>query len=931
MRPRKLLLRNFGCFRGEHEIDFTQLASDLFAIAGPTGSGKSTLLDALTWALYGQTPRLGRQLNEHIFSPGETDLSVVLEFSAGDHEYRATRALRRRPSGISPAAKLERRSSDGRWLTIPETDKLGEYEKALQGIVGLDYDGYVRAVMLPQGAFDEFLRGNDAERREVIKALLKAYTIEKMRDLAVKQKQDAKGLLDQALARIGHEYEGVTQGREAELEERLRALAGELESLRSQHAEAAASLKALDALEGFDGERRAAEAELARLAAAEGAVLTARAALERAAAAEAIAPLVRVLRSRERDLATVAARVEELGRQAAADRERRDRAQARSEAALTQRSQRQPELRRRLTELEEGRRDAVLLKRHGATADLAARSDGGEFDEERLNDVLGMTSRLGELRQLERAAAAAERELRARESALARGREAVARHAAQLDQVLARGKRQSRAAEAARQRLDEARVANQAATLRAHLHEGRECPVCLNVVSSVPESGAAVDLGVLEAEAETAQAELTKLREDHARYKQLLASERDKVAELERGIAEEHGPRATAARAELEGALAPFAGHGSTEEAIRESLAAASQAELARLARRLTAVTGGRDFEALVAETTEALSSLDAAVEAAQKELSEAEAELAATTARLETTQAQETAGRASLREAQADLDAALGRSRFGSLEEVEAASLTADEQSRMRERVEANEEERRVAEAKRAAAAAGLAGRAYDPVEHAQVRAQAEELQTRIELASSDLGRAQQELEALRERLADLEALKAQAAEHEKRYGVLHSLEQALRSNQFEAYVLGHALADLAVNASVIINELTDGRYELDYDGEFYVRDTWMDSHRRSVKTLSGGESFIVSLALALALADTVAGQQSLGALFLDEGFGTLDPDSLDSVTEVLTNLTGSGRMVGVITHVTSLTERLPARLLVGKGQLGSSLTWDT
>ena len=386
-----------------------------------------------------------------------------------------------------------------------------------------------------------------------------------------------------------------------------------------------------------------------------------------------------------------------------------------------------------------------------------------------------------------------------------------------------------------------------------------------------------------------------------------------------------------ARRTDVRTAPAAFSGHGGTEEAIRKSLAAASQAELARLARRLATVTGGRDFEALVAETNEALTSLDAAVAEAQKELSAAEAALAGTAARLETTEAQENAGRASLQEAQTDLDAALGRSRFETLEEVEAASLTVEEQSRMGEQVQAHDEDRRVAEAKRTAAEAGLAGRVYEPAEHAQVRAQTEELQGRIEGASSDLGEAQQELRALRQRLTDLEELKAQAVEHERRFGVLHSLEQALRSNQFEAYVLGHALADLAVNASVIINQLTDGRYELDYDGEFYVRDTWMDSHRRSVKTLSGGESFIVSLALALALADTVAGQQSLGALFLDEGFGTLDPDSLDSVTEVLTNLTGSGRMVGVITHVTSLTERLPARLLVGKGQLGSSLTWDT
>ena len=192
------------------------------------------------------------------------------------------------------------------------------------------------------------------------------------------------------------------------------------------------------------------------------------------------------------------------------------------------------------------------------------------------------------------------------------------------------------------------------------------------------------------------------------------------------------------------------------------------------------------------------------------------------------------------------------------------------------------------------------------------------------------ELGGARQRLEDVRRRLEQLAALNAELRELEERLAVLANLDLYLRSDRFEAYVLGHALADLAANASVIIHELTEGRYELTYEDEFFVRDTWMDSYRRSVKTLSGGESFIVSLSLALALADTIAGRQSLGALFLDEGFGTLDAESLDSVTEVLTNLTSTGRMVGVITHVTSLTERLPARLVVSKGQLGSSLAWD-
>src|SRR5690606_1259546 len=285
VRPLRLRLRNFGCFRGEHDVDFTGLNGDLFAIAGPTGSGKSTVLDALTWALYGQTPRLGKHLNEHIFSPGESELSVVVEFAAGGDEYRATRSLRRRRSGISSAAKLERRAEDGRWLNVPETDRIADYERALARAVGLDYDGYVRAVMLPQGAFDEFLRGNDAERREVIKALLRAYTIERMRELASRERDDAKELLGQARARLDTEYEGVTRERETELEGRVRELERDLAALRLEQREVQERLEGLAELERLDRELKAAAAELARLDAEEPAVEEARSALERADAA----------------------------------------------------------------------------------------------------------------------------------------------------------------------------------------------------------------------------------------------------------------------------------------------------------------------------------------------------------------------------------------------------------------------------------------------------------------------------------------------------------------------------------------------------------------------------------------------------------------------------------------------------------------------
>lgn len=889
MRPKRLRLRNFGCFRGEHDVDFGSLGSDLFAIAGPTGSGKSTLLDAMTWALYGATPRLGARPNEHILTPGENDLSVVLEFTAGGQEYRATRGLKRRPSGTASEAKLERRAADGTWKALAETDRISAYEAKLREVVGLDYDGYVRAVTLPQNAFDEFLRGDDKKRREVIKALLGARTIERIRDLAVREKEQVAAARDQAKARIDGEYDGVTPAREAELAAELKGLEADLERAREAHRADLAALQEHERLEQADAELRAAADELVRLAGEEAAVATARERLERGTAARSVAPAVKAFRSRERELsdaAREAAAAREASARAATERES---AAAALAAASRERDAAKPELTRRLEAIEGGRRDAALLARHGAALTLAADADDGPFDAERL---AGLEAR--------------------------------------LERIVADGKGLRAAANAAKEAYEAARVEHAAQALREHLHVGDTCPVCHGTVASVPPSDAAVDLSALRRAAEDAEARVKDLLQAHAATKEEVRAEQEAVARLDAELRDRHEPAVRSAEAELRAALEPFAAFGATAADVARALEDERRAQLARLAKRLTAVTGGRDFDALLAETTGELERLDAAVEAARTRLAAADTALAAANATLGAAEAREGAARTSLAEAETDLAAALSASRFATAAEAESAVLDPAEAERLRALVAGHEARRAEADAKRAAAERALAGRAYDAGAHGALAGRVAALAADVARLGEELGGARQRLEDVRRRLEQLAALNAELRELEERLAVLANLDLYLRSDRFEAYVLGHALADLAANASVIIHELTEGRYELTYEDEFFVRDTWMDSYRRSVKTLSGGESFIVSLSLALALADTIAGRQSLGALFLDEGFGTLDAESLDSVTEVLTNLTSTGRMVGVITHVTSLTERLPARLVVSKGQLGSSLAWD-
>ncbi|MFG2078516.1 AAA family ATPase [Nonomuraea maritima] len=185
----------------------------------------------------------------------------------------------------------------------------------------------------------------------------------------------------------------------------------------------------------------------------------------------------------------------------------------------------------------------------------------------------------------------------------------------------------------------------------------------------------------------------------------------------------------------------------------------------------------------------------------------------------------------------------------------------------------------------------------------------------------------AESALERLREerrRAAELE-LQVAAKEHEAK--VAHELALRLRANAFERWLCAEALAVLVAAASDTLRELSDGQYELalaDRTGDIEVIDYGEGGLRRSARTLSGGETFQAALSLALALSGAVA--RGLDSIFLDEGFGTLDPATLDTVATTLERLAaGQDRMIGVVTHVPALAERVPVRFEVSRDGKGS------
>jgi DNA repair protein SbcC/Rad50 len=471
----------------------------------------------------------------------------------------------------------------------------------------------------------------------------------------------------------------------------------------------------------------------------------------------------------------------------------------------------------------------------------------------------------GEAGALGAAVADAEREHDVAERALA---------AARADAAAAEA-----AVEEAREAWRSAMATDRAVELRSHLRLGEPCPLCVQPVAALPplEAPAA-------AEAAKAAGEAAGKR---AKAAARVAEQRDRVLrELDRGLAGARAQASTlAARlaaldAQLDGAPSPAGleqqlaaldaqrrGCEEAATAVRRARTAARSAVAEADAADAALRAAWRDFDA----TRDGLAQFGPPP-ADRGDLAEAWTALGDwATTEVATRQAARVAGAARVESAEAEVAAA--RSRIVTLFMTAGVTAPADDFARA------------------AAVAVERAEAAHRRVE---------------------------------ERVAEAARLRAARASCERDAQVARALAGHLRADRFERWLLAEALDALVEGASRILRELSGGQYDLGHDkGEFFVVDHHDAGLRRAVRTLSGGETFQASLAFALALSDQLAGLStgvaSLESIVLDEGFGTLDAATLDTVAATLENLAARGdRMVGVVTHVAALAERIPVRFEV-------------
>jgi DNA repair protein SbcC/Rad50 len=909
MRPCHLLLEGLRSYRDQAEIDFTRL--DLTALIGDTGAGKSSIIEALTVALFNRPTFMGKNVSA-LRADGAPAMRVVLTFTVGDPAHRETWTVTRiHKANNTPSVHK---------LVCDETGEKVDGERRIndriEELIGLNYDQFTRAVVIPQGQFAKLLEQTPAQRTETLKGI---FRLDHLTDIKV----HADGILKR-FGKPVSEKRGQRdllpkdpQGKAAEAEEDLRrsqeraaALGAAVQEADGHRATAAEAQKQSGQLTGAIermrehlhpaglGELEQATAAQADIdAALEGAVSrreahTAGAANHRRLAAEALAPFT------DRDRAVSATTV--LG-DAIKDVKRL----AQVEADLTERrcTLEDPDLAAEREALQRLAAEARMVADETAAAHRTCETadQSAEADVKRLGGIAGPArAMVGTL-----------------EAAL----------------------------QATRVALDSAVEANALATVARDCRPGDDCPVCAQPLPAgfVPPTDSEIE---------------------NARQNYLAALEQLEKAKTAAAAADQ---QVVDAQQLWEGCRAK----------TREANQAREEAEAAARTAGAKSEKAGNDHAAMVARLDEDaerlaierrqiaqdLASIPEPYTAAHDDLAGLESAVTRLGAALQTAANHEGEAKAAdneARSAEADEKKAMARLE----EEVRRPADDARREGALLTRAVGDlvalldaGDRPLPPSPDRTAGPAEIA--AWMKALHSESQNLGSEAGDLVGRHDAAITTAQAEISAItvRHGVADLAELRsacegakgaAVLAEHRRDEAFrdvaraatldgfltvgepfvanLETLSQTLTSGKFIRALVEERERELLFDASKKLRELTGGNFGFGDGFKIVDRRT---GQQRPPETLSGGERFLASLALALGLVEIATrGGGQLDALFLDEGFGSLDAGSLDQALSTLGNLAVGGRLVALISHLRRVAEHVDKVLLVERDEvLGSKI----
>lgn len=870
MKPLKLTMRAFGPYAGETVIDFEKLQGrHLFLICGPTGAGKTTILDAMCYALYGKTSgdRTGEKMRSDYADSSERT-EVIFDFMLGDKTYRATR---------SPAQMVDKKRGSGQTLaamqaSLSELEDGKEINTLRTGIE--EAAGKLIGLNADQFCQVILLPQGDFRKLLVAKADEREAILKQL--FKTQRFSDFKDRLKDRLdAKVREKMEKQTR------EDQILSSSGATDEKQlSQMVEEAG--KELKEAQDIVKSREKESNEFREVYQKETALMGHFTELEKALKQDA------ALKNEE-------GRMKEM------------------EASLSLiRSAR--ELAPYFVQLDgitrEGKQEAVKLKT--ARADMETYSKLNETLEKRIQELDAMK----EKREEERKTALKMQDLVPKAKLYGAAVQALKNAKNALSRAEEETKRLQAAAEAARKARDEQKekgdavrksyIEGQAFLLAEGLEDGVPCPVCGAIHHPAPARGG------------------------------------DNVAKAE---------DVERAQKEYERASAAYDRANDTKEKHSTGAYAKAMSDHAKADAQMKTLEeipeAYRDPKYLEAESTRLLTDIrkwEQDKETAAAQLRKAGADLSASQAACRNAEERREELVKKYRETESVLKEASDKAGFQSLDECKEWYKKKDTEESVRKTLEQYRADRKSTEERIKAEEQETAGKERPDMLALNEKSKA--LQNQLKKASERAAALKERTETLQKAVSDARAIEKELEDLRKEEGLIRGLYDLTSGKKtritLERYVLGTLLDDVANAANLRLLSMSRRRYSLhrmtDESGlgkgglSLEVSDSFT-GRSRPANTLSGGETFLASLSLALGLADVVQSRQGgvrLDTMFIDEGFGTLDPDSLNSAMNTLIDLQNTGRMVGIISHVPELEERIDARLRVTPAEKGSKAEFE-
>ena len=914
MRPLKLTISAFGPYAGRTVLDLDALGDNgLYLITGDTGAGKTTIFDAITYALYGEASGQSREpgMFRSKYASAATPTEVELVFAYGGKTY----TVRRNPEYERPKtrgegtttqkAEAELHLPDGRVVTRPR-----EVDAAIRNIMGVNRQQFMQISMIAQGEFLKLLLASTEDRKDIFRQIFRTTLY---RDLQENLKREAGGLARQC-AETKSSLEQYISGITAEESDPLWP---DAEKARAGAMPAGETLELLEKLIRQDTEADAAiqkrledaAEELARINESIGR-------LETREGIRAEAERAKSGREAERERRKAAEEALEAARAAIPERDAAAESKARLEAELP-----------RYEALEETRRKLAGNERRAAMLEHLLKTERGRAEEmteglasrkEILEDYAGAGERVASLR-VERMLRIGRKEQHIQLRSALRD---VQNARTELKELQERYEKYAQAAAAAAETyaaMDRAFLDGQAGILAGRLEEGRPCPVCGS--TEHPHPAARSEKVPTERELKQAREEAERSRKRAHEASAFCKAELDGMEALEEKVRS----RASQIWAEVP---EDFAARSEAEIKEIETGMPALEGEIRKEEQKLAGV---EELRSEISAYEENLGKLAEEIKSYQEELAGLKASTGELTAR-----------------AQSESELLSFPDRKAAVSEIGRLGAVVAGMDRVLRGAEQNfqdsDKNLKALEEKILALEAQLTDeeetdRETETARRDAVTAERKEAEERSRQIHARLRINRSARDNIREKIGQLAELEKRTAWMRNLADTANGMLSGKQKVMLETYIQMTYFDRIIARANTRLMVMSGGQYELKrrVEAENFRSQSGLDldvvdhynGTERSVKTLSGGESFKASLALALGLSDEIqssAGGVKLDTMFVDEGFGSLDEESLDQAMKALASLADGRRLVGIISHVTELKNRIDRQIVVTKDRTGGS-----